>query len=546
LHSSTLPELVGLSRSGLDERAAPERRGSQKGATMTRIILEELSFGYDAPLFESVSLGFDAGWTGLVGANGAGKTTLLRLIAGELEPSSGRVWRAPGATVAWCRQQSSEQLAELVEFAGDTTKAAARWRGLLGVEAEQLERFERLSSGERKRWQLALALSREPDVLLLDEPTNHLDRDARELVVDALRRFGGVGLLVSHDRELLESVTLRTARLARAKLALYPGTYSAAHAEWEGQRRTSASQRAELRQNAERLARRVDDRRRRAASAERERAGSRRMKGKHDHDARSMLAKNQAEAAGRRLARDASALDTRLERVREQLAAVHVEKELGGELFADYVPWSKPLVLRVAFDALEVPGRRLLGPTTLDVARGDKLALIAPNGSGKTSLITEMARQNPAVFARSVVLPQSLDAPARRALEVRLAALDRTERGRVLGFVAALGSDPDAVLRSRGWSPGQTRKVALALGLAAHAPALILDEPTNHFDLPSIERLERLLAAFPGCLVLVTHDEALAARVATRFFTLSEATLISQAAPARAQTAPDDQRLLRG
>jgi ATPase subunit of ABC transporter with duplicated ATPase domains len=503
---------------------------------MARIILEQLSFGFDLPLFEPISASFDTGWTGLVGANGAGKTTLLRLIAGELEPSSGRVRRTPGASVAWCRQQSSEQLSELAEFAGDTNKTAARWRGLLRVEAEQLARFERLSAGERKRWQLALALSREPDVLLLDEPTNHLDAEARRLVVDALRRFGGVGLLVSHDRELLESVTRRTARLTRVGLAIYPGPYSVAHAEWEAQRRASTSQKAELRQGAERLARRADDRRRRAASAERERAASRRMKDRHDHDARSMLAKNQAEAAGRRLARDAAALDTRLERVRDQLAAIHVEKELGSELFADYTPWSKPLVLRVAFDALEVPGRRLLGPTALDVARGDKIALVAPNGSGKTSLLAEMARQNPAVFARSVVLPQSLDAPAQRALGERLEALDRAERGRVLGFVAALGSDPDAVLRSRRWSPGEARKVALALGLAAHAPALILDEPTNHFDLPSIERLERLLSAFPGSVVLVTHDEALAARVATRFFTLSDARLVSQAAPARAPT----------
>jgi ATPase subunit of ABC transporter with duplicated ATPase domains len=161
---------------------------------------------------------------------------------------------------------------------------------------------------------------------------------------------------------------------------------------------------------------------------------------------------------------------------------------------------------------------------------------VAPNGSGKTSLLAEMARQNPAVFARSVVLPQSLDAPALRALGERLEALDRAERGRVLGFVAALGSDPDAVLRSRRWWPGEARKVALALGLAAHAPALILDEPTNHFDLPSIERLERLLTAFPGSVALVTHDEALAARVATRFFTLSDARLVSQAAPGRAPT----------
>ncbi|HTV24077.1 MAG TPA: ATP-binding cassette domain-containing protein [Polyangiaceae bacterium] len=504
---------------------------------MARIALEDLSFGFDVPLFESLSIGFEPGWTGLVGANGSGKTTLLRLIAGELEPSSGRVRIAPDATLAWCRQRSQDQYAELVEFVADCSKAAGRWRGLLGVEAAQLDRFEQLSAGERKRWQLALALSREPDVLLLDEPTNHLDVEARSLIVDALRRFEGVGIVVSHDRELLERVTVRTARITRTTLELSPGAYTAAQAEWQAQRRASSDLKAELRQSAERLARRADDRRRRAASAERDRSPARRMKNPHDNDARSMLAKNRAETAGRRLARDASALDSRVARVREQLSAIHIEKELGGELFADYVPWSKPLVLRVAFDALEVPGKRLLGPTVLDIARGDKLALGAPNGSGKTSLIGELWRQNPGVFERSVVLPQSIDAAARRQLTERLGGLDRAERGRVLSFVAALGSDPDAVLRSPAWSPGQTRKVALALGLAAHAPALILDEPTNHFDLPSIERLERLLVAFPGCVVLVTHDSALAARVATRSFSIEAGVLIERPLPPRAPSA---------
>jgi ATPase subunit of ABC transporter with duplicated ATPase domains len=96
----------------------------------------------------------------------------------------------------------------------------------------------------------------------------------------------------------------------------------------------------------------------------------------------------------------------------------------------------------------------------------------------------------------------------------------------VLSFVAALGSDPDALLRSPAWSPGQARKLALGLGLARHAPALVLDEPTNHFDLPSIERLERLLASFPGCVVLVTHDTGLASRVATRFLHIRSGELI--------------------
>jgi ATPase subunit of ABC transporter with duplicated ATPase domains len=493
---------------------------------MIRIVFENLSFGFGTPLFEQLSLSLDSGWTSLVGANGSGKSTLLRLLAGELSPSEGRVRLVPGGSLGWCRQQSQDQLEELRAFAMDSSKAAARWRGLLNVHSPDLDRFAQLSSGERKRWQLACALSREPDVLLLDEPTNHLDREARGLVESALRRFRGTGLLVSHDRALLEAISTRTARIRGKTVDLFPGAYGAAQAEWEARRGATLAAKAELRQVETRLERRADEQRRRASSAERNRSNSQRMKDRNDHDARSMLAKNQAEAAGRRLARDAAALDSRVSRVHAELSTLHVEKQLGGELFAGYVPWSKPIVLRVAFDGLDVGERRLLGPTTVDVARSDKLVLVAPNGSGKTRLIGEIARQNPTVFARSVYLPQSLGADGSRELEARVTALERLERGRVLSFVAALGSDPDAILRSHAWSPGETRKVALALGLAAHAPALILDEPTNHFDLPSIERLERLLTAFPGAIVLVTHDEALAARVATRSFAIQATTLV--------------------
>jgi ATPase subunit of ABC transporter with duplicated ATPase domains len=512
----------------LDGRSGPLK----KGAIMTRIILDNLSFGFDSPLFERVSVGFESGWTGLVGGNGTGKTTLLRLIAGDLTPNEGRVRRPPNTRITWCRQESHGQLAELSAFALDDTKAAARWRGLLGVEAGQLERFTQLSSGERKRWQLALALSQEPDVLLLDEPTNHLDAEARHRIGEALRRFGGCGILVSHDRTLLEALSTSTARIENAGIELYPGAYSAARARWDAERRSIINAKAELEQVAARLSRRAGEQRRRAESAERDRSASRRMKSRHDHDARSMLAKNQAEAAGRRLARDAAALDTRVSRVRSELGALHVERELGGELFADYVPWSKPIVLRVAFDALIVGGRRLLGPAALDVTRTDKLAIVAANGSGKTSLLRELCRQNPAALAQSVYLPQSLAPDAQLELEARLGALDRASRGRVLGFVATLGSEPDAILRSSAWSPGQARKVALALGLATHAPALVLDEPTNHFDLPSIERLERLLVAFPGAVVLITHDDGLAARVGTRFFGIEAEQLVERPAVA--------------
>jgi ATPase subunit of ABC transporter with duplicated ATPase domains len=502
---------------------------------MTRVVCEDLSFGFSSPLFEGLSCTFDVGFTGLVGANGAGKTTLLRLIAGELVPGAGRVRLAPQGSVVWCRQESRQQLGELRAFAGDDSKPARRWRAALGVEPDQLERFSQLSSGERKRWQLAFALSREPDVLLLDEPTNHLDRSARELIGGALRRFAGTAILVSHDRSLLDALCTRTVRLGSSPVAVFPGNYSAAQAEWDALRQATLHDKAELRHTEARLAQRAAERRRRAEGAERDRSTSRRTKDVHDHDARGMLAKNRAEFAGRRLAREAAAIESRVSRVRQELGALHVEKQLGRDLFLDYVPWSKPIVLRVSFDGLTQGGRRLLGRTALDIARADRVVLVAPNGAGKTSLIAELERQNPKVFERSVYLPQSLGPGDRERLSARLESLDRAARGRVLGFVAALGSDPDAVLRSRAWSPGQARTVALALGLAEHAPALILDEPTNHFDLPSIERLERLLSEFPGAVVCVTHDDVLAERVATRRFGIEEQQLVERSVPPRRQ-----------
>jgi len=170
---------------------------------MSCVRLERVSFAHrDAvPILEQVELHLAEGWTGLVGENGCGKTTLLRLIAGELALDSGRIRLEPdGARVVHCPQGIDVAGSEVEALGARDDGEGRRLRGLLALDVEGLARWTTLSPGERKRWQVGAALAREPDVLLLDEPTNHVDAEARALLLGALRRFRGVGVLVSHDR----------------------------------------------------------------------------------------------------------------------------------------------------------------------------------------------------------------------------------------------------------------------------------------------------------------------------------------------------------
>jgi ATPase subunit of ABC transporter with duplicated ATPase domains len=198
---------------------------------MPAVHLNKLSFRYstavDVLVDAEVHIG--PGWTGVVGANGVGKTTLLQLVAGRLTPQEGTLAIDPGdAVVVLCEQTVDHPTPDTERFAGSWEGLDAALRGRLELDVDEFERWPNLSPGERKRWQVGAALSQEPDLLLLDEPTNHLDSEARQLLLSALGRFSGVGMVVSHDRTLLEELTTRTLRIVRGELTLWNGAYRAA------------------------------------------------------------------------------------------------------------------------------------------------------------------------------------------------------------------------------------------------------------------------------------------------------------------------------
>src|SRR4029453_786775 len=181
-----------------------------------QLVLAHVSFAHaDAvPLLTDVTHTLEPGWSGLVGANGAGKTTLLRILARDLRPDGGTIRVVPSALrPRLCPQAVCELADDVRVFADVTDGRASRLRGLLELEAGAVVRWPTLSPGERKRWQIGAALADDPAGLPLDEPTTHLDATARDLLIGALHRFQGIGVVVSHDRALLNALTSRTLRL---------------------------------------------------------------------------------------------------------------------------------------------------------------------------------------------------------------------------------------------------------------------------------------------------------------------------------------------
>ena len=470
------------------------------------------TFSNGHALLHDVNFHLTHGWYGVVGANGCGKSTLLQLMAGTRAPTSGQIDCCPDLPhVAFCTQVQILPDASMYAFAAAEDKTARRLRHHLQLDMTPLIGWSRLSPGEQKRWQIGAALAAEPDMLLLDEPTNHLDTVARALLAQALSRFRGLGVLVSHDRALLAQLTHATLRVHQGSVRQYPGAYDAARALWDAEATQTAAAWRHKKDVHAALSAQVHEKRQVQAATQLSRGTTARMRNAGDKEARGMMQKNVAEWADRGAGRAVKLLDRQRERAAAQLEPFVADKTVGRSFYMHYSRAAAPVLLRLQCAALQAGERVLLHDVSVAVSRQARIGIVGPNGSGKTTLLRALLASN--THGEQVVhVPQTLTSDATMRLMQAVRDLPPEPRGRTLAMVAALGVDPAQLLASAAPSPGEVQKLQIAQALGRHVWGLVLDEPTNHLDLPSIERLEQALAQFPGALVIVCHDAAFLGR----------------------------------
>lgn len=504
-------------------------------SSQTTIQAQALSFSHLAtiPLIQDATFQLKPGWTGIIGGNGQGKTTLLRLLCGQYRPHAGQVHISPSdATITLCPQRVDTLSPDIEDFAFDWSAPAMQLKVQLELELSQLYHWPTLSPGQRKRWQIGAALWRRPQILLLDEPTNHLDLPTRERLIEALAAYEGLGVIVSHDRGMLDELTDATLRIERGQLYYCARGYGEAEERWQKDQKRRWSQHREQREALGRARRRLAQQQEQSRNADAKVSTAKRLKNEHDSDARSSGAKVRVLNAAQKLSRQTAVARHKLER-QEQEEITHVDKPLGSSLFFYFRQSPKPVLLTTTIHGLDHgPGTPSLldEEVSLTIRRDSKIELRGPNGAGKTTLIERLLEDAELPRERILYMPQELSAAQVAQTRKTLDEMTPYLRGQVYQIVAALGVEPERIIQSEALSPGEERKLYLALGMSQQAWLLMLDEPTNHLDLPSIERLEAALFSYPGALVIITHDDFFARQCTDTVWHLERGALTTKSA----------------
>ena len=448
-------------------------------------------------IFDDVSFGVQEGdKIGIIGINGTGKSTLLKMIAGVQEPDEGQIVMQNGLRIAYLAQNPEfPENATVSSYVMDGT-AASDWMvqsnlTKLGMNDYEI-RMDELSGGQRRKVAMAKVLAGDFDVLLLDEPTNHLDEEMIQWLEEYLSAYKGVILMVTHDRYFLDKVSNRIVELSHGYLYSYEANYSR-FLELKAEREEMALATERKRQSVLRMELEWAKRGCRARTTK-QRARLERLEA---------LKNGRAPAAEQMVEMDS--VETRMGK--KTIEFHHVRKSYGDSL------------LLADFDYIVLRNQRLgiIGPngcgksTLIKMAAGEILPDSGSIEVGETIKIGYLAQEEPDMNTDQRVIDYIKDiAEYVQTKEGRISASQMLER---FLFTPDMQYTPVSKL-----SGGEKRRLYLLSVLVSGANVLILDEPSNNVDIPTLTILEDYLNAFSGIVITVSHDRYFLDNVVDRIF----------------------------